>query len=291
MIIHHKRITFRLANNGTYGVRPLVIGMALVINTVFSLFARTEDFVQRVIVPTRIQSWVAEPFMNQGEEQAIWTWLRGRPRCFKKIEAMRDLSNSFPSPHPDQAYFPIFVNADALEEIGIDVDRGVKQASAEGNYPVGTELSVILERNDLTFLVRNGRLEITTKEDAESKLTTRLYDVTPILSIQRLGRKSTVSFHALTETIYTAVRPDSWEMLGGQSTITSSIINNRCLLVVSAPTLVHMDVQHLLDQLAIAGRLPVTRSQVPTYHAAPRTERAAPLRSIPRTDSIPTSVW
>jgi hypothetical protein len=268
--------------------------------------AQSETEWPRAIAASRIQSWVAEPFMTQEEERAIWDWLRSRPRLFKNISNLREFSHAFPSQRIDQAFFPISLNAKALEEIGVDIDEELEPVTGAAGYRAGTELFAILESHDLTCVVRHGKLEVTTVEDAETKQVTRVYDVTPLLSIQKRQGKSVVNVSTLIETIYTSIKPDSWEMLGGSATVNSNILNNRCLLTISAPTMVHIEVQQLLDQLSVAGRIPEirfspseiqlgmqVREPMPEQtHAPARAKRAGlPLKSNSLSDSIPTSVW
>lgn len=260
--------------------------------------ALADENAPRIIEPQRIQSWVVEPFMSQEEERYIWDWLRNRPRLFQSIKTLRELSQSFPSPRVDESHFPISLNAEAMSEIGVDIDEQLDQATGAVGYPLGTELLAVLEPHDLTCVVRHGKLQITTTENAEAYPVVRVYDVTSLVAVQARGGKMVVDVSGLIDTIQISVSPDTWEILGGLSTISKNILNNRCLLVIRAPTMVHIDVQQLLDQFVVAGRVPeskFTSSDVtagdlrPEHSPTPSTgQPSAPLRS---SDSIPTSVW
>lgn len=260
--------------------------------------AQTDESAPRVLEPQRIQSWVVEPFMSQEEERYIWEWLRNRPRLFKSIKTLRELSQSFPSQRADESHFPISLNAEAMSEIGVDIDEQLNQVTGAVGYPMGTELLAVLEPHDLTCVVRHGKLQITTTENAESYPVVRVYDVTSLVAVQARGGKMVVDVSGLIDTIQVSVSPDTWEILGGLSTINKNILNNRCLLVIRAPTMVHIDVQQLLDQFVVAGRLPeskftsgdVTAGDMrPEHSPTPSTgQRSDPIRS---SDSIPTSVW
>lgn len=259
---------------------------------------QADEYAPRALEPQRIQSWVVEPFMSQEEERYIWEWLRNRPRLFKSIKTLRELSQSFPSPRVDESHFPISLNAEAMSEIGVDIDEQLDQATGAVGYPLGTELLAVLEPHDLTCVVRHGKLQITTTENAEAYPVVRVYDVTSLVAVQARGGKMVVDVSGLIDTIQISVSPDTWEILGGLSTISKNILNNRCLLVIRAPTMVHIDVQQLLDQFVVAGRVPeskFTSSDVtagdlrPEHSPTPSTgQPSAPLRS---SDSIPTSVW
>ncbi len=98
----------------------------------------------------------------------------------------------------------------------------------------------------------------------------RIYDMTPLLTVERLQGTARSKRPNLINTIQCVVEPDSWEALGGMGTIQSMIVNNRCLVDHFGSSDVHMQVQSLLDQMAISGRLKAYPTQ--TFHRNERSD-------------------
>ena len=67
--------------------------------------------------------------------------------------------------------------------------------------------------------------------------------------------KRSFDYSELLETILHSIEPDIWEQLGGPSTLMPMTVNGRRLLVVSTTSSIHLQLQSLLDQLAVAGNV------------------------------------
>ena len=169
---------------------------------------------------------------------------------------------------------PIRIDRRALEEIGIEEDvplidrtRGhkfdqpKKSVSSEKwwtastrpkqspNRPLGAVLETMLNQQDLVFEIRGGEILVTTLEWAEEAPPTRLYDVKPIVRSTADNSVRHADFDSLMNLIQTNVVPDSWEALGGVSTMSVYSVHGHDWLIVTAPTMVHRRVQSLLDSL------------------------------------------
>ena len=153
-------------------------------------------------------------------------------------------------------------------------DRGKRwwDESRHQNEPseltIGTVLLDALRDLDLTISLSAGRIEVQSIEHADSRPIKRLYDVTPLVPSdprQEVGpRPSTIGRRTsgfgsvpsmqtprieLVETIQRSVNPQTWETLGGNSTISPTKIRDRSWLVISTDTVTHLEIQALLDRL------------------------------------------
>lgn len=129
---------------------------------------------------------------------------------------------------------PVFVDRRSLEEIGLTPDTPVNISLQ--NVSLRSALRVMLSELDLTYIVKDEILRISTIETAEQNLVVEMY-VFP----EALTDKSDKVLAALTA----AVTPQVWTLQGGPCN--ASVIDN--VLVVSAHETVHEDVIEFLQKL------------------------------------------
>lgn len=191
-----------------------------------------------------ILSVPVDPYMSAAEEQRILDTLR-RPAQLQWVNTSaeylaKELSN----------FFPCDVEVRAFEDLGLEVTGTLGLHVDSGSTSMGAKLIELLRGDDLTFIIRGGRMMITTMESAQSEdnMVNRVYDVSPLVVVETDGRKM-VEFHVLTESIRSVVDPGSWEVLGGPATIYPSIVRDRALLSISATSVMHLGIQKYLDQL------------------------------------------
>ena len=123
-----------------------------------------------------------------------------------------------------------------LEEASVSPDTPVTQKLAAG--PAVRHLETLLKDLELDFVIRDEVLQITTPEDVESQLVTRIYDTRSILA--RLPAQQ------LREQIIRTIQPRSWDEAGGPGGLEVW----RGLMVVSHTDRVHEEVEKLLVSLA-----------------------------------------
>ncbi|WP_153555130.1 hypothetical protein [Roseimaritima sediminicola] len=135
---------------------------------------------------------------------------------------------------------PILIDRRALEEIGLD--KEVPVTLNVSNISLQSALRLLLNEADLVAVVRDEVVVVTTKENAESQLETRTYP------LDKVGVRAGSAATLLTRTI----QPDTWENFGGPSSVValSSAETGRDLLVISAPSNVHSQIQDLFDRLS-----------------------------------------
>ncbi|MBM4088116.1 MAG: hypothetical protein FJ276_01610 [Planctomycetes bacterium] len=153
---------------------------------------------------------------------------------------------------------PVVINKAALDDVGLGTDTPVT-ISVSG-VSLRSALDLMLESLDLDFTIRHEVLMITTPEDAENHLDTR---VVPLEGMR-------ISSEKLIEVITKCVAPDSWDEVGGAGTITA-LGPEFNAIVVSQTLKVHEQIGDLLDQLRAIGAEPPTVVPVP----------AVPVPSLP----------
>jgi len=142
-----------------------------------------------------------------GREEAIWEALD------REIELKYD-----PIPLKDAVYLlsdmlgiPIVINLKMLEESGIRIEEPVRLRFP--TRPARQQLNSMLAELELTWLVDNEVLQVTTPDDALSpdRLTIRLYDLR-LLKDPDLG---VAAANRLLEAIQQIIEPQSWAEAGG----------------------------------------------------------------------------
>ncbi len=128
----------------------------------------------------------------------------------------------------------IIINTRALEDFGIGTDTPVT-ISLNG-VRLRSALKLMLRELDLTFIIKNEVMQITTPEEAEANLHSRFYSVSMLLPETRNGEY-------LVELIKKHVAPDTWNDVGGPGAIT--FVEHLETLVVTSTE----DVLHEVDTL------------------------------------------
>ncbi len=142
---------------------------------------------------------------------------------------------------------------------------------------MGSNLLSHLHQHDLTYSISKGAIEITSRDAAESDPSRRIYDVTCLLSASEENGKQTVNFGELLYSIQSTVEPDQWEATGGTATIVPLLVNQRCLLIVSTKSDMHLSIQSLLDGLVVAGQVTTDEFAKSDVPLTLKNEPSAPL--------------
>jgi hypothetical protein len=138
----------------------------------------------------------------------------------------------------DEYGIPVQINKAALEEAGISTDTRINISIH--NVSLRSALRLMLKPSQLTYVIENEVLSITTKEDAESELKLCVYDVRRLA-----GDKGDLS--PLIDTISSCVAKDTWAKNGrGSAEIRSP---KPGLLVITQTQAVHNYIRNLLKTL------------------------------------------
>ncbi|QDU92768.1 hypothetical protein [Lignipirellula cremea] len=166
-----------------------------------------------------------------------------------------------------QQTFQINVDLDrrALDGVGIAADTPVTFAA--NNRTLRSSLRLMLRELELTWVVANETLVITTPDEAEGHVLTRVYPVGDLAT--RSDESSTLlsweagggKFDDLRDLITSTIAPEMWADVGGRGSISDGAFQGRDVLIVSQTEEVHDQIAHLFRQMR-------------TFPAAPRPKQA-----------------
>ena len=135
----------------------------------------------------------------------------------------------------------------SLEEASIAVDSPVKR-SLRG-VSLRSALKLILGDLGLTYLIQDGALLITTKEAAEQRLATVIYNVGDLVAARNDQGELVDDYDSLIDLINSTISPTCWDSVGGTGSITKYPIGNARMLVVTQTQEVHSEIAQLLMNL------------------------------------------
>ncbi|HEV3006582.1 MAG TPA: hypothetical protein VGX78_19080 [Pirellulales bacterium] len=149
----------------------------------------------------------------------------------------------------------------ALADAGIGSETKLTRHVHE--LTLSSALDLLLAELRLTYVVKDEVLLITTKTEAESLLSTRVYPVADLVLPREddLVVSSNAEFGSLIEMITSTAHPDSWDDTGGPGTIRQH--NQSLTLVISQSYQVHREISTLFESLRA-----VDRRQAVERHAA-----------------------
>lgn len=133
----------------------------------------------------------------------------------------------------------IRVDHRSLEEIGLTSEAPVS-IDAE-NLPLIDVLSIVLRDLDLSVGIANSEIFVSTIEALEQDLQSRLY------YLEGSGFDNG-DFASVIEVVQVSVTPETWEALGGPSTIIP-LMQPRPAILVSTTYSVHQRIEKLMDSL------------------------------------------
>jgi len=130
---------------------------------------------------------------------------------------------------------------------------------------------------DLTYVIQDEVLLITTPEEAEMKLATVAYPVADLVRFRDKSGEEWSDFDSLIETITSTVSPEAWDDVGGPGSISPMQYGNTEVIVLSQTQEVHGEVAALLEKLrSLAGteqgdgKLPLKEKRPQSYRGGQR---------------------
>lgn len=126
------------------------------------------------------------------------------------------------------------------EQVSIDV-QGISLKSA---------LRLLLQRKQLTYIIANEVLIITTPEEADTRLMACVYNVQDLIGDDLNGQR----MDALVDTIIAAIATETWAEAGGGRAAALPLHDG--ILVISQTTAVHEQVGELLTSIREARSKP-----------------------------------
>jgi hypothetical protein len=139
----------------------------------------------------------------------------------------------------DEYGIPIQLDTPALEDIGVNTDEPVTVNLR--NISLRSAMRLFLKNLQLTYLIRDEVLMITTTQVAESQLKTCVYDVAG------LDGERGSQMDAIVDTILSCVATDTWAKNGAGEAEIRAIKPG--LLVISQTAAVHDEIHSLLEAI------------------------------------------
>lgn len=140
----------------------------------------------------------------------------------------------------------------ALTDAGVGNDTPITRTLS--GLTLKTVLKLILDELDLTYVVRNEVLVVTSKTEAESMLVVKIYPVFDLVvrPLDASPRLPGMDFTALAKSIMGQVAPTTWHAVGGPGEIKEFV--NSGALVISQTTAAHEEIAAYLRALRQAAR-------------------------------------
>lgn len=143
------------------------------------------------------------------------------------------------------------LDAWALDELGMGPDTPLAFDWPK-SVSVRSVLRITLNRIDpeVTFMIRDEAIVITTKEVESENLVTRFYDVADICAGCVLCNGAVdYDFDPMIELITTTVEPDTWEEAGGAGRVSEFRVNGVRAIVASTTWDEHRQVEAVIESV------------------------------------------
>ena len=139
-------------------------------------------------------------------------------------------------------------------------------------------LRLLLKEHGLTYVTQDDVLLITTPEDADNRLETKIYPVGDLVLPLNSTAETEPDFDSLIEMIKSTVKPTSWDDSGGVGTL--SEFENTLSLVISETEDVHEEIDLLFERLRGVSR-EQAKAGLPAFkrRSAPKRRPSGPNSS------------
>ena len=155
----------------------------------------------------------------------------------------------------DYHHIEIQFDLKALKDAGVEPDKPITR-SLKG-ISLRSALRLMLRDLDLTYVIEDEVLLITTRELAERQLTTKLYPVADLVECRTSKGQPRDDYDTLIEVITSIIQPTTWDAVGGPGSITGASLSTAKVLIVSQTQDVHEQIIDLLEQIrVIAAKTP-----------------------------------
>jgi len=143
----------------------------------------------------------------------------------------------------------------ALGDVGIGTDSPVT-VNLKG-VSLRAALNLMLRELNLTWTIQDEVLAITTPEEEENHLLTRLYDVADLVVCRDDHDQLWDDYDALIDIITATIKPTTWDEVGGPGSVKGSTLGTARVLVVGQTYRTHGEVADLLAKIReIAKKTP-----------------------------------
>lgn len=143
----------------------------------------------------------------------------------------------------DTLKVPVLIHRKALDEVNIRHDTPVtfRLPGTSGR----SALSLMLGQLDLTWIIKDEVLLITTHQYADQNLEVRVYEVADLVT----AAPDAVDFNSLEDSITECIRPSTWDHAGGPGSVSRFYLGGIKAIVVAQTCGVHEEIDLLLADL------------------------------------------
>jgi hypothetical protein len=164
--------------------------------------------------------------------------------------------------------FEIQIDTKALNDAGIAADTPVTK-NLKG-ITLRSALNLMLRDLNLTWTIKDEVLLITTPEEAENHLTTKVLDVADLVVCRDSKGKLWNDYDSLIDMIKSTVMPTTWDDVGGPGSICPADVGAAKALVICQTYLVQGQIADMLAKLrAVAKKSPDAGPPVRDKEPAP----------------------
>lgn len=117
----------------------------------------------------------------------------------------------------EQMGVTVLADVRALDDVGLGVDIPVSAKLSD--IPLRSLLRHLLQDFELTWTLRDGALVITTPEETESELETKVFDVVDLIRVNGQAAPDEYDYDSIISLITTTIAPQSWDTVGGPGSI------------------------------------------------------------------------
>jgi hypothetical protein len=143
----------------------------------------------------------------------------------------------------------------ALDDVGIGSDTPITK-NVNG-ISLRSALQLMLRDLKLTWMIQDEVLLITTPEEFESKMTTKVLDVADLVVCRDSEDKPWDDYDTLINMITSTIMPTTWDSVGGPGSIAPANLGSAKALVISQTDDVHCQIAEILAKIrAIAKETP-----------------------------------
>ncbi|HUT89986.1 MAG TPA: alpha-2-macroglobulin family protein [Thermoguttaceae bacterium] len=158
----------------------------------------------------------------------------------------------------------------ALDDVGISTDVPITQQLR--GVSLRSALKLMLRELDLTSVVQDEVLLITTPEEAEVMLATVAYPVSDLVRFRDKAGEQWSDFDSLIDTITSTVSPESWDEVGGPGSISPMQYGNTEAIILSQTQEVHEEVTALLERLRTLAATEKGDGKLPLKERLPQSQ-------------------
>lgn len=230
------------------------------------------------------KSWAVKPAYEIVADREILTALERKVTVEFKETPLKEVIAQF------RRHLQINLRLDEakLTDEGVQVEQPITFAFTD--VAAASALSHLLKPLQLAWTIRGEALIITTTSEAVDLLETRVYPVRDLVTV-RDSTGTWEDYQSLINVIIPTIVPDSWDTVGGESTVTE--FEPSGVLVIRQTQSAHREITSLLDQLRKARGLstvPVRRRftnataffDVPTETRRERSVTDPPTWRVPQ---------